>query len=124
MTESKPTRRRATAQPVETSETPKVEAPKVTTPKADTPKPAPKAEAPKVSKVTSPLVFKRRLSQGDHGPAVAEVQRVLSAQGMFEGAEDGRYGTLLAKAVRRFQGAKNIKPTGEVDARTWEAMTA
>lgn len=119
MTESKPTRRRATAQPVETTETPKVE-----TPKAQAPKPAPKAEAPKVSKVTSPLVFKRRLSQGDHGPAVAEVQRVLSAQGMFEGAQDGRYGTLLAKAVRRFQGAKNIKPTGEVDARTWEAMTA
>ena len=120
MTESKPTRRRATAKPVETTET--VEA-VVETP-VETPKPAPKAEAPKVSKVTSPLVFKRRLSQGDHGPAVAEVQRVLSAHGMFEGAQDGRYGTLLAKAVRRFQGAKDIKPTGEVDVRTWEALTS
>lgn len=119
MTESKPTRRRATAQPVETPETPKVE-----TPVAEAPKPAPKAEAPKVSKVTSPLVFKRRLSQGDHGPAVAEVQRVLSAQGAWEGAQDGRYGTLLAKAVRQFQGAKGLKPTGEVDTRTWEAMTS
>lgn len=119
MTESKPTRRRATAQPVETTETPKVE-----TPVAEAPKPAPKAEAPKVSKVTSPLVFKRRLSQGDHGPAVAEIQRVLAAQGAWEGAQDGRYGTLLAKAVRQFQGAKGLKPTGEVDVRTWEAMTA
>ena len=114
MTESKPTRSRttkpaATPAPVEV---------------AEAPEPAPKVEAPKVTKVTSPLVFKRRLSQGDHGPAVAEVQRVLSVQGMFEGAQDGRYGTLLAKAVRRFQGAKGLKPTGEVDVRTWEAMTA
>ena len=119
MTESKPTRRRATAKPVETPEP--VEA------VAEAPKPekaTAKAEAPKVSKVTSPRVFKRRLSQGDHGPAVAEVQRVLSAQGMWEGAQDGRYGTLLAKAVRQFQGAKNLKPTGEVDVRTWEALTS
>lgn len=114
MTESKPTRSRttkpaATPEPVKATEAPKAE---------------PKDEAPKVAKVTSPLVFKRRLSQGDHGPAVAEVQRVLSAQGKWEGAQDGRYGTLLAKAVRQFQGSKGLKPTGEVDIRTWEAMTA
>lgn len=119
MAESKPTRSRTAPakQPQVTETTEAVKAP--------APKPEPKkAEAPKAVKVTSPLVFKRRLSQGDHGPAVVEVQRVLSAQGAWDGAEDGRFGTLLAKAVRRFQGSKNLKPTGEVDARTWEAMTS
>jgi peptidoglycan hydrolase-like protein with peptidoglycan-binding domain len=86
------------------------------------PTPAP-APAPKsTEKVTTTLMFKRRLSQGDHGPVVAEVQRVLAAQGFWEGAQDGRYGTLMAKAVRRFQGDRGIRPTGEVDVRTWEAM--
>lgn len=113
MAESKPTRSRTT-KPAVVAEPVKV---------VEAEKPAPKPESPKVAKVTSPVVFKRRLSQGDHGPAVAEVQRVLAAQGVFEGAQDGRYGTLLAKAVRRFQGARDLKPTGEVDARTWEAMT-
>lgn len=118
MTESKPTRSRTTKPAAAPEPVEAVEAP------AEAPKPTPKAEAPKAAKATSPLVFKRRLSQGDHGPAVAEVQRVLSVQGQWEGAQDGRYGTLLAKAVRQFQGSKGLKPTGEVDVRTWEAMTA
>ena len=86
-------------------------------------KPEPKPAAKSTEKVTTTLMFKRRLSQGDHGPVVAEVQRVLAARGYWEGAQDGRYGTLMAKAVRRFQGDKGMKPTGEVDVRTWEAMT-
>jgi peptidoglycan hydrolase-like protein with peptidoglycan-binding domain len=89
------------------------------------PTPAPEVKAPAKSteKVTTTLMFKRRLSQGDHGPVVAEVQRVLAVQGFWDGAQDGRYGTLMAKAVRRFQGEKGLKPTGEVDVRTWEMMT-
>jgi len=83
-------------------------------------KPAPKAAAPKV---TTDMIFRRRLSQGDHGPAVAEVQRLLAAKGGWDGATDGRYGTLLARAVRVFQGSKGMKVTGEVDVRTWEALT-
>jgi peptidoglycan hydrolase-like protein with peptidoglycan-binding domain len=114
MTESKPTRSRTT-KPAAAPEPVKA---------TEAPKPEPKVEAPKVAKVISPLLFKRRLSQGDHGPAVVEIQRVLAAQGAWEGAQDGRYGTLLAKAVRQFQGAKGLKPTGEVDIRTWETMTA
>lgn len=116
MADSKPTRSRTA--PVKATEAAKpVEAPK--------PAPAPevKAEAPKAVKTPSPLVFKRRLSQGDHGPAVAEVQRVLAAQGFFEGPQDGRFGTMMARALRQFQGANGLKPTGEVDIRTWEAMS-
>jgi peptidoglycan hydrolase-like protein with peptidoglycan-binding domain len=77
-------------------------------------------ESPK--KVTSDLVFRRRLSQGDHGPAIVDVQKALTEVGFFEGPADGRYGTLLARAVRQFQDSKGMKPTGEVDAKTWEAV--
>lgn len=110
MTESKPTRRRTT----------KAAAAPVAEPKA--PKPKAESPKPKAAKSKSVLVFKRRLSQGDHGPTIAEVQRVLTEQGEWEGPQDGRYGSLLAKAVRRFQGDNNIRPTGEVDLKTWEAM--
>ena len=116
MSESKPTRSRTA--PAKQA----VEPVEAVTP---APKPEPKtAPAPKSAAVMTSLIFRRRLSQGDHGPAVAEVQRILSERGAWDGAQDGRYGTLLAKAVRQFQAGKGLKPTGEVDARTWEAMTA
>jgi len=79
---------------------------------------------PATVQVTSELRFKRRMSQGDHGPAVAEIQRLLCAKDFFEGSTDGRYGTLLAKAVRRFQGEKGLKVNGEIDILTWKALSA
>jgi peptidoglycan hydrolase-like protein with peptidoglycan-binding domain len=117
MAESKPTRSRtAPAKQAEVTESVKAEP-------TPAPKPTPKP-TPKSPEVVTSIIFRRRLSQGDHGPVVAEVQRVLAARGAWEGAQDGRYGTMLAKAVRQFQGSKGLKPTGEVDARTWEALTA
>lgn len=107
--ESKPRSRRAT----KAEETEAVE---------EAPKPA-KAATPSSVQVASELRFKRRMSQGDHGPAVAEIQRILAAKGFFEGKQDGRYGTLLARAVRQFQGSKGLKVNGEVDILTWEALS-
>lgn len=83
------------------------------------PKPA-KAQVP----VKTDMVFRRRLEQGDHGPAVKEIQRLLSLKGLWEGPQDGRYGTLLARAVRKFQGERGLKVNGEVDVRTWQELTA
>jgi peptidoglycan hydrolase-like protein with peptidoglycan-binding domain len=70
------------------------------------------------------MTFRRRLEQGDHGPSVREVQRLLAAKGGWDGPEDGRYGTLLARALRVFQGGKGLKVSGEVDILTWEALNA
>lgn len=108
--ESKP-RTRRTAKPE----------PEATVEEASKPKVKP---TPVSVKVESDLRFKRRMSQGDHGPAVAEIQRILAAKGLFEGKQDGRYGTLLAKAVRQFQGQQGLKVNGEVDILTWEALSA
>jgi len=90
--------------------------------KPATPEPVAKPTVKPTVKVESDLVFRRRLSQGDHGPAIADVQKALTAAGFFDGPADGRYGTLLARAVRQFQDSKGMKPTGEVDAKTWEAV--
>ena len=84
----------------------------------------PKAPAPVPTRVKTGMIFKRRMSQGDHGPAVAEIQRLLVDQGFFDGRADGRYGIMLSKAVRMFQGSKGIHPNGEVDLNTWKALTA
>ena len=35
---------------------------------------------------------------------------------------DGRYGTMMSKAVRRFQDSRGLKITGEVNGPTWEAL--
>lgn len=113
MTEtSKPRARRTTVKAEPTPEPTPVE----------TPKPVVKAE-PKQKKPSTTMVFKRRMSQGDHGPAVAEVQRLLSEHNAFAGPQDGRFGIMLARALREFQGSKNLRPTGEVDLKTWEALT-
>lgn len=115
MTEdSKPrTRRASKTEAVEAEAAPVVE---------EAPKPAKPKATPSTVQVASELRFKRRMSQGDHGPAVAEIQRMLAAKGLFEGRQDGRYGTLLAKAVRQFQGSQGLKVNGEVDILTWEAL--
>lgn len=117
MTEqNRPRRKAATPAPVEPVA---VEKPV----KAADAKPAAKT-VPAKPKVTTEMVFRRRMSQGDHGPAVAEVQRLLAAKGGWDGPTDGRYGTLLARAIRVFQGGKGLKVNGEVDRLTWEALTA
>ena len=68
------------------------------------------------------LELQRTMSQGDHGPRVEVVQKALADAGFFEGKQDGRYGTLLGRAVRHFQGSKGLRVTGEVNPQTWEAL--
>lgn len=111
------TRRRKAA---DTAPEPAVEAAPEPTP---APKATPKAAKPTVN-VETDMIFRRRLEQGDHGPAVREVQRLLAAKGAWDGPQDGRYGTLLARAVRVFQGDKGLKINGEVDVLTWRALNA
>jgi peptidoglycan hydrolase-like protein with peptidoglycan-binding domain len=88
-----------------------------------TPAPRPKMAKAQVT-VETDMIFRRRLEQGDHGPAVREVQRLLAANGGWDGPQDGRYGTLLARAIRVFQGSKGLKVNGEVDVLTWKALSA
>jgi peptidoglycan hydrolase-like protein with peptidoglycan-binding domain len=47
-----------------------------------------------------------------------EVQRRLNAAGYGAGPADGMLGPRTERALRRFQAANNLEPSGEVDAAT------
>jgi peptidoglycan hydrolase-like protein with peptidoglycan-binding domain len=54
--------------------------------------------------------------------AVAEVQRQLITRGYYRGRVDGRYGRRTASALREFQFASGLPPTGYLDPSTVEAL--
>ena len=53
---------------------------------------------------------------------VAEVKRQLVSRGYYRGRINGRYGRRAAFAVRAFQSRSGIPPTGQLDARTLDAL--
>lgn len=60
----------------------------------------------------------------DTGPAVEDLQRRLNAR-LSPAPDldvDGSFGPATRDAVMRFQRTKGLKPTGVVDAATWEAL--
>jgi peptidoglycan hydrolase-like protein with peptidoglycan-binding domain len=59
----------------------------------------------------------------DRGPAVLELQHLLSAQG-FELEEDRIFGQVTLAVVRRFQDKKKLVADGIVGPKTWEALLA
>ncbi|MCO6456240.1 MAG: serine hydrolase [Pirellulaceae bacterium] len=64
------------------------------------------------------------LRLGAMGELVEALQRTLNArlEPSPELAVDGDFGPQTEAAVRRFQQARSLEPTGAVDARTWEAL--
>lgn len=64
----------------------------------------------------------RRLKDGHIGSDVAEVQKKLKEFGYYQGSPDGRFGTWLKKAIIKFQKENNIRPSGEVNKQTYEAL--
>ena len=56
------------------------------------------------------------LQRGSTGDAVAQVQRRVGVE------DDGIFGPITERAVRRFQAAHGLAATGVVDAATWSAI--
>lgn len=68
------------------------------------------------------LELKHNLAHGDIGGQVNAAQQALIKHGFTEFKTDGRYGSLMGKAVRRFQDSRGLRVTGEIDSYTWEAL--
>jgi peptidoglycan hydrolase-like protein with peptidoglycan-binding domain len=68
------------------------------------------------------LELKYTLSAGDIGGQVKAAQDRLITLGFDGFKNDGRYGVLMSKAVRRFQASKGLTITGDINASTWEAL--
>jgi len=60
---------------------------------------------------------------GVRGFIVVEVQNALRAAGADPGASDGVYGHDTIAAVRKFQTAQSLDPTGLIDDDTWRSLT-
>jgi hypothetical protein len=65
---------------------------------------------------------KPTLRKGDSGPAVIEVQEILTQCGYNPGSVDGKFGTNTRNAVIAFQTSENLDPDGIVGRKTWDAL--
>lgn len=55
---------------------------------------------------------------GSKGEGVAALQELLAAEGFYDGETHGRYDEPTREAVRRFQAANRIAPTGIANEQT------
>ncbi len=80
--------------------------------------------APEVTPEPTPTpdVTYEPLSKGMKGDAVKDVQQKLIALGYLTGGADGSYGGRTADAVKAFQQATGLEPTGEADDATQKAL--
>src|SRR5262245_2362629 len=71
--------------------------------------------------------FRRRPARDARAPDAAVIIKseiLLDRAGFSPGQIDGKTGTNYQKAVRAFQDANAIKPSGNLDPQTWERLTA
>lgn len=62
------------------------------------------------------------LNQGDNGNDVRRLQSILLLLGFYQGPIDGTYDSDLTTAVRSFQEATGLDPSGQVNAATWDKL--
>jgi hypothetical protein len=79
------------------------------------PRPAPPIDDVRKNKAT--------LEKHDKGPSVKEVQKKLASKG-YKVGWDGDFGDNTEAAVKAFQQASKIEPSGKVDAATLKAIEA
>jgi hypothetical protein len=78
-------------------------------------KPEPKKCTDYVENVQMPVIY------CDSGPKVLRIQQALNIQG-YSVDPDGYYGPGTRKAVKQYQSANQLSPTGQVDMTTWRAL--
>ena len=78
--------------------------------------------APSVPKVTLPS--NGQLADGDNGPQVVALQKVLKALGFYDGTPDGDFGPATKDAVVAFQTDRGLTPDGIVGSTTAAKLNA
>jgi peptidoglycan hydrolase-like protein with peptidoglycan-binding domain len=76
-----------------------------------------------VGGIDGPFTFGLRpLARGSKGSDVVEVQKRLAGHGFYKGNFDGIFGSGTQEAVKAFQKANGLTPTGGVNFKTYEAL--
>jgi YVTN family beta-propeller protein len=63
-----------------------------------------------------------KMTKGDSGPEVAELQKTLQDAGYFRSKPTGFYGSVTQAAVKKFQAENNLKVDGIVGPQTFSAL--
>lgn len=74
--------------------------------------------------LTAAGAFAGRLSLGDSGEPVKDLQQRLKEKGHYSGDIDGKFGQKTENAVKAFQKAKGLKTDGKVGDKTWALLTS
>jgi peptidoglycan hydrolase-like protein with peptidoglycan-binding domain len=75
-------------------------------------------------KPAAPSKAAARLSKGDQGTEVRELQHRLRQLEWFSGDITGRYAATTVTAVEGFQEKRELEVTGAVDDKTWRSLTS
>ena len=93
-------------------------------PNTTTPKP-PASSASSKSRRSSKKSSGRRKERGQTAPTpdrISEIQQALSKDGSFGGTANGKWDDSTVEAMRKFQGAHGLNPSGKLDARTLQKL--
>jgi len=66
-----------------------------------------------------------RRERGQKAPAperIREIQEALAKDGSYSGAPTGKWDTATSEAMRRFQAAHGLNPTGKLEARSLQKL--
>jgi peptidoglycan hydrolase-like protein with peptidoglycan-binding domain len=53
---------------------------------------------------------------------VSEIQQALAKNGAYAGAPNGKWGASTIEAMKKFQGAHGLNPSGKLDAKTLQQL--
>ncbi|MFC7619636.1 peptidoglycan-binding protein [Microlunatus sp. GCM10028923] len=91
-------------------------------PSESTPAPTPTPTPTKAPKPTEAPKPKAILAAGASGDQVRELQARLKQLDWFAEKVTGTYGPVTTAGVKGFQGKRELRVTGEVDQKTWDAL--